>query len=151
MNGSYKKFLPEDLYIPMIVDSHTASSVNTDTTNPRLKKSGNEILDMFTQQLHQYGIVDAVFHAKMLGLTYKDLCCYIRIVSGLNYSQFVDNFILLMANDLVNYRAKTKLQEISVRLGFKTYSGMYNFMIRKKAWKKRVRQRIRMEDLPPIQ
>jgi AraC-like DNA-binding protein len=79
--------------------------------------------------LHLYGIRAGDFHARMLGVKRSDMCTTVYMLTGMKYTDFTEAYVLLMANDLLKEK-KNELKVTGKRLGFRSYSGFYRFMMR---------------------
>jgi AraC-like DNA-binding protein len=71
----------------------------------------------------------ADFHSAKLDVTKTEFCFTLQTLTGMNFTDFTTEYILLMANDLLKDK-KIDLKDVSIRLGFGSYSGFYRFMMR---------------------
>jgi hypothetical protein len=124
MKAKFHQFTPLELY-GRISDPDTLeadSTIGFDIT-------GGTFLDTFVGNLHQHGIRTALYHAALLGISRIELSFTIQALTGLSYTDFTTQYILLIATDLVKNKKKD-LKDIAAQLGFGSYSGFYRFMLR---------------------
>ena len=92
--------------------------------------------DAFMANLQHHGIRNARFHAELLGINYAEMCVAVSVITGMSYTDFVEGYILIKAEDLIrNKSAKTTIQDIAASVGL-SYSGFYQFMVRHRKWGK---------------
>ena len=129
MNITFKQYTPADLYIG-VGESETleADCEMDDVTG--FRPVGGPFLNAFVNNLHYLGIHSTDFHAKKLGISSDSLCLTVETLTGMSYSDFAAQYVLLMATDLLKNRKHTELKSIAKRLGFGSYSGFYRFMLR---------------------
>lgn len=136
METSFKRYTATELYIP--IAELNAHNTNPDNTQALLgfRPTGGAFFDSFMTNLCSKGIRNARFHADLLGISYPELCTCIKVLTGSMYNEFVEEFTLLKAMDLLqNQSPKLEKRYIASLLGF-TYAGFYHFMVRKKKWYK---------------
>lgn len=92
-------------------------SLEADNTNV-IRLSGSVFLDTFVGNLHQHGIHTALYHAALLGISRTELCACVQTLTGMNYSDFTDNYILLMANDILKDKKIDRSAPISTKRPF---------------------------------
>lgn len=138
MRATFKQYTPADLYInldqPETLEADSSAEVPTTGFRP----TGSAFLDAFVNNLHQHGIRTGDYHAALLGIKRTEMCISVLTLTGMNYTNFTEEYILLMSNDLLKAK-KTDLKAVSVRLGFGSYSGFYRFMLRNGKWEKKMR------------
>jgi len=133
----YKRHSAYELYIPLAELQARQSEPDAEQTLPKFRPTGEAFFDTFMTNLCSKGIQNARYHSSLLGITYPDLCTSIKVLTGKSYTEFVEEFILLKAMDLLqNETTKMEKRHIASLLGF-TYSGFYHFMIRHKKWHKK--------------
>lgn len=125
MKGSYHQFSPSELYAGI----HDTDTLEADQFIG-FRASGCTFLDAFVGNLHQHGLRSASVHAGLLGISPKQLCAVIPVLTGWSYINFTEEFILLMTRDLLKSNKKD-LRVIAKRLGFASYSGFFRFVMRK--------------------
>lgn len=130
MKASFKQYSPAELFINLELPDTLEADSATDIPTCGFRPTGTAFLDAFVQNLHQQGIRTGHFHAQKLGIKTNDLFTTILVLTGMNYSDFTESYVLLMANELLKQK-KRNHQQIAKRLGFGSYSGFYRFMIRK--------------------
>ncbi len=125
MNATFKQYKPADLYINMnqleTLEADSSKEVPTTGFCP----TGSA----FVNNLHQRGLHSGNFHAKLLGIQRSDMCTTVFTLTGMKYTDFTEAYVLLMANDLLKQK-KRDHKQIGKRLGFRSYSGFYRFMMR---------------------
>lgn len=95
METTYKRYTPAELYLP-IQESDTLEAPNEFELNEiGFKKTGGSFFDTFMTNLHTKGILNAGQHARLLGVTYQELCVCIKVMSGMTYTDFVNGYTLL--------------------------------------------------------
>lgn len=130
MNATFKQYAPADLFINMEMPDTMEADDSTQIPTTGFRPTGCAFLDAFVQNLHQHGARTGHFHAQKLGIKTNDLFTTILVLTGMNYTDFTEGYVLLMANELLKHK-KRDHQQIAKRLGFGSYSGFYRFMIRK--------------------
>lgn len=130
MKATFKQYTPEELFINLELPDTLEADSPTEIPTSGFRPTGNAFLDAFVQNLHHCGIHSGNYHAKKLGIKTNDLFTTVLTLTGMNYSDFTERYVLLMANELFKHRRRNH-QQIAKRLGFGSYSGFYRFMIRK--------------------
>ena len=129
MKATFKQYTPADLYINMSQPETLEADGSTEVPTTGFRPTGSAFLDAFVNNLHQYGIRAGDFHARMLGVKRSDMCTTVYMLTGMKYTDFTEAYVLLMANDLLKEK-KNELRVTGKRLGFRSYSGFYRFMMR---------------------
>lgn len=133
MQANYHQYSPSELYIGMGKELLTVTAeVNTASTPPPtecFRVTGCFFLDAFVGNLHQYGYRTGLFHARLLGISPTEFYVTMQTITGMPYTDFASEYILLMAKDLMGDKQK-KLTHLPARLGFGSYSGFYRFIKR---------------------
>ena len=130
MKATFKQYKPADLYINMNSPETLEADSSTEVPTTGFRPTGNSFLDAFVNNLHQHGIRTGDYHARMLGVKRTEMCVTVLTLTGMNFTDFTEAYILLMANDLLKVKKK-ELKTVAKRLGFGSYSGFYRFMMRK--------------------
>jgi len=130
MCAVFHQFTPAELYIGMIEPTNPTADNALEKPFTGFRATGYPFLDIFLSNLHQYGICSPDFHSAKLEITKQEFCLTLQTLTGLTFSDFTDDYILLMAKDLLKNKNKD-LVKISKQLGFASYSGFYRFMMRK--------------------
>ena len=130
MKATFKQYSPADLYINMNAPETLEADSSTEVPTTGFRPTGNAFLDAFVNNLHQHGIHTSDYHARMLGINRTELCVSVLTLTGMNFTDFTEAYVLLMANDLLKVKKK-ELKMVAKRLGFGSYSGFYRFMMRK--------------------
>jgi len=140
MNPTYKQYAPRELYVPIPVPDTLEAENEYDLAYVGYRHTGSAFFDAFMSNLYHYGRYNASYHARLLGIEYPKLCVTILVLTGMTYTDFVDEYILLLADDLLKNRLKgSELKDVAQRLGFGSYSGFYHFMVSHRRWEKKRR------------
>lgn len=134
MKATFKQYTPAELYINMNDPETLEADGPNEVPTTGFRPTGGAFLDAFVNNLHQHGLRTGDYHAALLGIKRTDMCTSVFTLTGMKYTDFIEAYILLMANDLLKIKKK-ELKEVSQRLGFGSYSGFYRFMMRKKMGK----------------
>jgi len=129
MNITFKQYTPADLYIGVGEPETLEPDCELDDVTG-FRPIGGPFLNAFVNNLHYLGIHSTDFHAKKLGISSDSLCLTVETLTGMSYSDFAAQYVLLMATDLLKNRKHTEFKAIAKRLGFASYSGFYRFMLR---------------------
>jgi hypothetical protein len=129
MNATFKQYKPADLYINMDQPETLEADSSIEVPTTGFCPTGSAFLDAFVNNLHQRGLHSGHFHAKLLGIQRSDMCTTVFTLTGMKYTDFTEAYVLLMANDLLKQK-KRDHKQIGKRLGFRSYSGFYRFMMR---------------------
>lgn len=124
MNPYFHQFTPQELYISI---ADRKADANNLVANFNI--TGCTFLDAFVGNIDMYGYHTAQFHAKMLGISRTELCFTVLTLTGMTYTNFMVEYILLMIKDRICGK-KADLNAISKQLGFGSYSGFYRFVLR---------------------
>lgn len=127
MNVKFKQLIPSDFYIGMTVNDSLEADTETDSTSG-FRPVGGYFLNAFVGNLHTHGLRSASFHANMLGISQTALCTTVLTLTGMLYSDFSNQYILLMVRDLWADK-QWKKQDIATRVGMST-SGLFRLMVR---------------------
>ena len=130
MCAVFHQFTPVELYIGVVKPATTVVENSTETPFTGFRATGYPFLDIFLSNLHQYGMRTADFHTARMDLTKPEFCFTLQTLTGMNFTDFTEAYILLMAADLLKDKKK-ELRDVAKRLGFGSYSGFYRFMMRK--------------------
>lgn len=130
MCAVFHQFSPSELYIGITEPISTVAQNSTENPATGFHPTGYAFLDLFLSNLHQYGMRTANFHASKLDITKIEFCFTLQTLTGMNFTDFTETYIILMANDLLKEK-KRDLKLVSQKLGFGSYSGFYRFMMRK--------------------
>jgi len=130
MLATFKQYSPADLYINMNAPETLEADSSTEVPTTGFRPTGNAFLDAFVNNLHQHGVRTGDYHAHLLGIKRTEMCVTVLTLTGMNFTDFTEAYILLMANDLLKDKKK-ELKAVAKRLGFGSYSGFYRFMMRK--------------------
>ena len=125
MNATFKQYKPADLYINMDQPETLEADSSKEVPTTGFCPTGSA----FVNNLHQRGLHSGHFHAKLLGIQRSDMCTTVFTLTGMKYTDFTEAYVLLMANDLLKQK-KRDHKQIGKRLGFRSYSGFYRFMMR---------------------
>lgn len=125
MNATFKQYKPADLYINMNQPETLEADSSKEVPTTGFCPTGSA----FVNNLHQRGLHSGNFHAKLLGIQRSDMCTTVFTLTGMKYTDFTEAYVLLMANDLLKQK-KRDHKQIGKRLGFRSYSGFYRFMMR---------------------
>jgi len=139
MKASFKQYKPQDLYVPVSKPDTLEAENEYDLPYLGYRKTGGIFFDTFMSNLHRYGIRNARFHANLLGIKYPEMCIAISVITGMTYTDFVEGYVIVKAEDLIsNKTKKTMMKDISASVEF-SYSGFYHFMVRHGRWEKKRR------------
>ena len=132
MQATFHQYAPSALYIgtskePVILAEE--STVQTPPPAEYFNSTGCSFLDAFVGNLHHRGLQTGQFHAALLGISRTELCFTVQTLTGMPYTDFTVEYILLMAKDLMGDKQQD-LKDHSQRLGFGSYSGFYRFIRR---------------------
>jgi len=130
MNATFKQYKPADLYINMDQPETMEADSSIEVPTTGFRPTGNSFLDALVNNLHQHGIRNSDFHAAKLGIKGTEMCVTVLTLTGMKYTDFTEAYTLLMAKDLLK-GTKIDLKKVGKRLGFRSYSGFYRFMLRK--------------------
>lgn len=135
MQANFHQYSAVELYIPC-PDKDTAASESEE----ELQKTGCIFFDTFLHNLYHEGIHSSLYHASLLGIDNMDLCYTVKTLTGKTYTDFVSDFILLKAKDMLRGDNKKNKKAISDKLGFGSYSGFYKFLMKNGAITKKKRR-----------
>jgi len=130
MCAVFHQFTPAELYIGLAEPTSTVADNPAETPFTGFHATGYAFLDIFLGNLHLYGMRTADFHSAKLEVTKPEFCFTLQTLTGMNFTDFTEAYMLLMANDLLKDKKK-ELKDVAKRLGFGSYSGFYRFMMRK--------------------
>ncbi len=125
MNATFKQYKPADLYINMNQPETLEADSSKEVPTTGFCPTGSA----FVNNLHQRGLHSGNFHAKLLGIQRSYMCTTVFTLTGMKYTDFTEAYVLLMATDLLKQK-KRDHKQIGKRLGFRSYSGFYRFMMR---------------------
>ena len=134
MQTAFHQYSPSELYIGMDEEPATvATEDNTTQTLPPpaegFRATGCSFVDAFVGNLHRHGYRTGLYHAHLLGISPTEFYVTVQTLTGMPYTAFTIEYILLMAKDLMGDKQK-KLINMPARLGFGSYSGFYRFVKR---------------------
>jgi hypothetical protein len=139
MAATFKQYSPQELYVPVSKPDSLEAENEFDLPYVGFRPTGGIFFDTFMSNLQRYGIRNARFHADLLGINYGEMCIAISVITGMTYTDFVEGYVLVKAEDLIrNKSGKTTMQDIATCVGF-SYSGFYHFMVRHRKWEKKRR------------
>jgi len=139
MAATFKQYSPQELYVPVSMPDTLEAENEYDLPAQGFRSTGSAFFDTFMANLQHHGIRNARFHAELLGINYAEMCVAVSVITGMTYTDFVQGYILIKAEDLIrNKSAKTTIQDIAASVGF-SYSGFYQFMVRHRKWEKKRR------------
>jgi len=130
MCAVFHQFTPAELYIGITEPANTVSENSTETPFTGFHATGYPFMDIFLTNFHQYGMRTADFYTAQMDLTKPEFCFTLQTLTGMNFTDFTEAYVLLMATDLLKNNKK-ELGDVAKRLGFGSYSGFYRFMMRK--------------------
>lgn len=128
MAATFKQYSPAELYNGIeILDSLEA---DTEGDQPMgFRRTGSAFLDAFTGNLFQFGLLSSTFHAKRLGISSISLCYTVQTLTGLTYSEFTEQCIVLMVCDFLKQN-KMQKKDLAKRVGMSP-SGLYRLLQRR--------------------
>ena len=132
MQSTFHQFSPTDLYIGLGEAVAVAAETSTSPTPPPaegFRITGCFFLDAFVGNLHHHGYRTGLFHAHLLGISPTEFYVTVQTLTGMPYTDFAVEYVLLMAKDLLGDKQK-KLIDMPRRLGFGSYAGFYRFVKR---------------------
>jgi hypothetical protein len=139
MAATFKQYSPQELYVPVSNPDTLEAENEYDLPALGFRPTGSVFFDAFMRNLERYGIRNARFHADLLGINYGEMCVAISVITGRTYTDFVEGYVLVKADDLIrNKSGKTTMKDIAASVGF-SYSGFYHFMVRHRKWEKKRR------------
>lgn len=139
MAATFKQYGPRELYVPVSKPDSLEAENEYDVPELGFRRTGGVFFDAFMTNLQHYGIRNARFHADLLGINYAEMCIAISVITGMTYTDFVEGYILVKAEDLLRNKARnTTMRDIAASVGF-SYSGFYHFMVRHRKWEKKRR------------
>jgi hypothetical protein len=139
MAATFKQYSPQELYVPVSKPDTLEAENEYDLPALGFRPTGGVFFDAFMRNLERYGIRNARFHADLLGINYGEMCIAISVITGRTYTDFVEGYVLVKADDLIrNKSEKTTMKDIAASVGF-SYSGFYHFMVRHRKWEKKRR------------
>lgn len=129
----FKQFRPEEIYIGLAQNHPEADKENDEgivnVRNILYKPTGIEFLDTFMENLHRHGYKSQTFHANRLGVDKYEMSVGLHLLTGMQYRQFVEQYISFIVEDLYNLYPK-HMRWIAKELGFASYSGFYRYGLR---------------------
>ena len=131
MITTFKQYRPADIFLNLKEPESLEAENLYESPTTGFCPTGCVFLDTLVQNLHQRGLHNGKYHAKLLGVTQTDMSVTVYTLTGMKYSEFAEAYILLMAIELYKTKKKHDLAS-SKRLGFGSYSGYYRFMVRNK-------------------
>ena len=119
MDYSYKKILPEDVFVSIngIPDDLTAAPHDAAQYLVGNKRTGVELLDMFAYAMWRCPFSEIRTFAERLGLPELLLAHTIRALSGIGAVEWRNRYILLAMFELLEYSELNMIQ-IAERLNF---------------------------------
>ena len=120
MTYSYKKVLPEDVFVSMYSeevneqDEHLYIKRADDFS---IKLSGVEFMDVFAQIMWRRPYADIEYYATKFGASVRDFSSTVLLLSGLTATEWRNKYVMLAAYDLLKH-SELSISGISARLGF---------------------------------
>ncbi len=127
MEYKIKNVLPEDIFVSCSTDSQDDGSEN----GGRLL-SGHQVLDVIAALIHRYGHMNCKDMAKRLGKDPEQLSCAVNLISGLNFNEWRDRYLMLMCDYITLHEPKFSVEAYCRRLGFSCRSTRTRFEERMK-------------------
>lgn len=132
----FKQYAPKDIYkgVSTVEEQHVVSPTKTKVIVRRkieLEKTGNDLLDLWLENLTTHGMQDRFYHARILGISAETLKHVVLAYTGMAYQDFVDEFFFLIARGMMKAYPDSRMKEIADLLGFKAYSTMFRLFKKK--------------------
>ena len=119
MEHTYKKILPEDLFVSLF--ERAATEEERWKGMPQMMTgnwpSGCIFMDCFARLVHRYQHADIRQYGKMLGLSANMLAATVHALSGIEAAEWRDRYVMLGARELL-LTTDLSITEIAKRLGF---------------------------------
>ena len=148
MDARYKKITPADLFLSAREDYRPPEELRwtarLDPERPGRRVSGVDALDTFVDLLVAYGHQRLSFYARRMGVSDVELEGFMRVVSGMGTMEWRDQYLLLMARDLLRH-TDISVEALARRLRFPFTSGFSRWFLRlagshPSVWRRRVRK-----------
>lgn len=121
MDRNFKRILPEDVF----VTGFDRASSEADLWNAipegfnGNRPTGNNFMDIFVDMLHEYRSKDVGFYADEMGVSRADFTGTIRALSGITPVEWINRYMMLVADELIRKEPGKPLLEIANQVGYK--------------------------------
>lgn len=120
MDYSFKKVLPEDVFVsalPVSKTSQVSKEENSDHEQCPNKLSGVEFMDVFARAVWHQMHANAPYYATKMQIPTDHLHKVIMTLSGISFAQWCDRYVNLAARELLEH-SMLSIGQVSKRLGF---------------------------------
>lgn len=119
MEETYKKIIPEDIYITILDREPTEAErwMGIDSKCPGHRPSGNNFIDLFARLIRTYGKKDGTFYAGILGEDADNFNGAIIVMTGMPAYEWINRYLLLAASEMLE-KTNMRITAIAKRLGF---------------------------------
>lgn len=121
MDRNFKKILPEDVFVTSFdrvsSDAELWKDIPKEFNGNR--PTGNNFMDIFVDMLHEYRSRDAGFYADEMGVSRADFTGTIRALSGITPVEWINRYMMLLADELIRKQSGRSLLEIANQVGYK--------------------------------
>ncbi len=128
MNQQDNKIFPKDVFITTLRPEEQKWIIK-DKQMGNNRPSGNSLMDKLAGLINVHGMKTAKVYDKMFGAKAGNLQHLVRLVSGLSFTQWRDQYIVLATKELL-VETDYKLDEIAKRLGFSGINSFSKWYIR---------------------
>lgn len=150
MQTTFKQYVPEDIFVSFLGREATEEDIAAGYKQGQkvyYRKTGVEVLDLFTELVHKHMNHYPEFYAKKLGVTYVALSGYIQVMSGMPAKEWIDKYYYMAACELLK-KTELSLRSIAKATGFssaKSFSRAFVNRFGKPAseWRQKGRKRMR--------
>ena len=129
MDFTYKKILPEDVYISVLEEPNALRRDNMLPSSDGAKgfrPTPNDFMNIFITLIHLRGNCSSAFMARCMGVGKLELQYTIHALCGICLQEWIQRYLLLMANDLVRH-TDLPMNKVADRLGFGSQEGFNRF------------------------
>ena len=145
MDYTYKKVMPEDVYVSMhpIIETIDVNGELIKQKKCPNKISGVEFMDLFAHLVWEHPTASAGYYAHKMGLGIRDFATIIRIYSGLTALQWRDRYFMPGIYEML-METNYNVSDVAKKLGFSSIEVFNKYFTRHnkcspKAWRYRQR------------
>lgn len=121
MDRYFKRILPEDVFVTGFDRASSDAELWKDIPEAfnGNRPTGNNFMDIFIDMLHEYRSKDVGFYAEEMGVTRPDFTGTIRALSGLTPVEWINRYMMLVADELIRKEPGKSLVEVANQVGYK--------------------------------
>lgn len=118
METTYKKIVPEKVFLPILYTEPTEADLWMGRVPNKWGNldSGNDFIDLFAGILRHYGKRSTAFYAEKMGVDAKQFYATIQVLTGLTVSDWEVYFVIHATDELMD--SGQRITQFHKRLGF---------------------------------